>query len=227
MNRALRTLALPTAALTALLTVSACGTSPNTSGHDMNGTSGMNQGSTSTAPAPSAAGTHNAADVTFATDMIPHHAQAVVMAGMAASTATNTDIKTLAAAIKAAQGPEIATMSGWLAGWGQTVPTSGGHDMSAMGGSTGSSMGGSTAGGSTGGMMSDQEMAGLGNATGGAFDRMWLQMMTRHHQGAVSMARTQLAAGQNPAATSLAQSIIDGQTAEIATMTRLLATLPS
>jgi len=109
-------------------------------------------------------------------------------------------------------------MSGWLVGWGKPVPTPGGHDMSGMGGSTGEPMGG---------MMSPKDMSDLGKATGTAFDRMWLQMMTKHHRGAITMAQTELSQGQNPDAKKLAQTIIDGQTKEITQMTGILATLPS
>jgi len=222
MNRALRTLIVPTAALVAGLTLAACGStsnSPSSSPTSSSPAAMSGMGSTATtgsgATAAPASGPHNAADVTFATDMIPHHAQAVTMADMALTQATSAQVKDLATAIKAAQDPEIRTMSGWLAGWGAPVPGSGGHDMAGM------------SGGSTDGMMSDQEMADLGRATGTAFDRMWLQMMTTHHQGAVAMSKTELTSGQSTEAKSLAQSIITGQTAEIATMSTLLGTLPT
>ncbi len=146
--------------------------------------------------------------------MIPHHGQAVIMGEMATSKATNPQVKSLAAAIKAAQGPEIATMRGWLAGWGQPVPPpTGGHDMSGMGSA-----------GMTG-MMTDQEMQQLSSAAGAAFDRMWLQMMIKQHQGAVTMSQAELANGQNGDATQLAQAIIDAQNKEIDTMTALLPTI--
>ncbi|NEA31283.1 DUF305 domain-containing protein [Streptomyces sp. SID13031] len=82
--------------------------------------SGANHGSkatgpsTSLPPAPAPAGGFNDADVTFATQMIPHHQQAVQMATMAARKATTAEVKKLSTAIKAAQDPEIKTLSGWL-----------------------------------------------------------------------------------------------------------------
>ena len=176
------------------------------------------------APAGSpAAGAHNQADVAFATGMIPHHRQAVTMAELALTKATNPTVKQLAGAIKAAQDPEIKTMSGWLQGWGQPVPAASGGGMSPMGSATtdSSGMGGMS------GMMTDAEMSQLSNASGVAFDRMWLQMMTKHHQGAVAMAQAELSSGSNQDAKQLAQSIIDDQTKEITTMTALLGTLPS
>jgi len=175
-------------------------------------------GMTTTAPTASdapATGTKNAVDVAFATDMIPHHAQAVAMADLAPKQATDPKVVALAAKIKRAQGPEIARMSGWLTGWGAPVPgTAGRHDMAGMDGQMN-------------GMMSSQDMTKLGRATGSAFDRMWLQTMTKHHQGAVAMAKTELAQGVNPDAKKLAQSIVDSQSTEIAEMRSILTKVPS
>jgi uncharacterized protein (DUF305 family) len=157
-------------------------------------------------------GAHNTADVAFATDMIPHHGQAVQMADLALSKATNAQLKTLAAQIKAAQDPEIATMSGWLKAWGSPVPSA--------------SMGtGSMGGMAMNGMMSAQQMTQLGQASGPAFDKLWVQMMIAHHQGALAMARIELSAGGDAASKALAQSISDSQSKEIATMQSLFATL--
>ena len=97
-------------------------------------------------------------------------------------------------------------MSGWLKGWGEHVPgTMGGMDMGSMGG------------------ISSAEMASLGRATGSTFDRMFLTGMVKHHQGAVAMARTELAQGANADARKLARSIVESQTKEIAQMKRMLA----
>lgn len=222
MNRALRTLVLPVT-LAASLTLAACGSTSDSTTSNAGGMPGM----THNVPTPSsttppttgapAVGPHNGADVSFATDMIPHHAQAATMTAMATTTATNGDLKNLADAISAAQAPEIQTMSGWLRGWGAPVPdtAAGGHDMAGM------------SGGSMDGMMTDQQMSDLGATTGSSFDRMWLQLMISHHQGAVAMSKTEVSTGQNPAAKALAQSIINGQSAEIVTMKRLLATEPA
>ncbi|MCA1710709.1 MAG: DUF305 domain-containing protein [Actinobacteria bacterium] len=150
------------------------------------------------------ASTHNAADVTFASDMIPHHAQAVEMADMALAKATDVEVKSLAQAIKGAQDPEITTMTGWLTSWKQPVPMAGmGHGAS---GHTGT------------GMMSADEMAELDRSSGPAFDTLWVDMMTRHHTGAIEMAKAELAGGQFGDAKALAQQIVTSQTAEVATM---------
>ena len=197
----------------AALTLGACNsTSSNGSSHSGGSMPGMG---TSTgmpgAPAPSTAtaAAHNQADITFASGMVPHHQQAIAMADMALKQASNANVKQLATAIKAAQDPEIQTMTGWLTSWGST-PMPSGHDMGGM---------------SMGGMMTDQDMSALGKASGTTFDRMWLQMMIKHHQGAVAMAKTELAQGAHPDAKTLAQQVIDSQSKEITTMTDLLKTL--
>jgi uncharacterized protein (DUF305 family) len=74
------------------------------------------------------------------------------------------------------------------------------------------------------GMMSSQDMDNLAMATGADFDTMWLQMMIAHHQGAISMAQDVAGTTTNPDVKALADAIISGQDAEIATMQQLLAT---
>lgn len=207
MTHTLRTIALPIVALAAAVALASCGTS-SSAGRDSTGMGGSSSGAPAASGTP-AAGDKNEADTLFATMMIPHHAQAIAMADLAVKQATDTKVKALAARIKGAQGPEIARMSGWLTGWGAPVPgTAGGSGMSGMGGDTG-------------GMMSTQQMTDLGAAKGPAFDRMWLQMMVQHHQGAVVMAKTELTEGANPEAKQLAQAIIDSQSKEIAEMSSL------
>lgn len=77
------------------------------------------------------------------------------------------------------------------------------------------------------GMMSEADMDRLMKSSGTAFDRMWMEMMILHHEGAVEMARSELATGKDAAVKRLAQAIIDSQTTEIATMNSLLAKLPA
>lgn len=198
-------------AITALL-LAGCGSS-STNNKAVGSTTATTPASSSSY-GPAAAGPHNDADITFVTDMLPHHAQAVEMADMALSRDTNAEVKALAAQIKGAQAPEISAMSGWLVGWGKSVPSTGsGHDMGGMGG-----MGGD-------GMMSASEMSSLDAASGTAFATMWLTDMVTHHKGAVAMAKTELTSGQNGEAKSLATRIIASQSIEIDTMTKLMATL--
>ena len=205
---------LPALGLSGVLALSACGGEDMDMGSMPGGSSTTSATATAGSSAP-AAGEHNAADVDFASGMIPHHAQAVEMADMAIENATNPEVKALAGRIKQAQDPEIETMSGWLTSWGEEVPEAGG-------GMAGMDHGGGEA---MGGMMSEQDMTALGEASGSQFDRMWLEMMTAHHEGAVEMARTELAQGSYPQAKDLAQAIIDSQSKEITEMSVLLKSL--
>lgn len=163
-------------------------------------------------PGPAVQGPYNDADVQFATGMIPHHGQAVMMADMVLATTSNPQVKKLAEDIKAAQGPEINAMAGWLKGWGAPVPdpyADLGHGASGMEGS----------------MMTAEQMSQLQSARGVDADKMFLTMMPEHHRGAITMAQQEIAKGSNPDAKKTAQSIIDSQTAEIETMRQLLGRL--
>ena len=150
-------------------------------------------------------------DVSFAQQMIPHHQQAVEMADLALTRETSPEVKKLAEQIKAAQGPEIEMMSMWLQSWGAPMEMGedhSGHDMGGM---------------DMSGMMSDDDMQALADAQGAEFDRMWLEMMIAHHQGAISMAEQVKAASSNADVTSLAGAVMTGQAEEIDTMQKLLA----
>ncbi|MER7330515.1 MULTISPECIES: DUF305 domain-containing protein [unclassified Micromonospora] len=191
----------------AALALTACGGDGHPSpgaGHGTPATSGP-------AATASAAAAFNDADAMFAQMMIPHHRQAVEMSELAATRAADPEVKRLAEEIKAAQAPEIATMSGWLAAWGRPVPSPGAemphmdHGMP--------------------GMMSDADMEKLAAASGREFDRQFLTMMIAHHEGAVTMARDELARGTNAEAKALAQQIVTAQQAEIVTMEKILGRL--
>jgi uncharacterized protein (DUF305 family) len=165
------------------------------------GMGGMDHGSSkssATAAAPAKAGHFNDADVTFAQSMIPHHQQAVEMAQLADGRASDSEVKDIAAKIEKAQDPEIKTMTGWLQSWGK--PT-------AMGDMPGMNMGD--------GMMSDKGMKELKAMKGREFDKMFAQMMIDHHNGAISMAKTEQNRGQNADAKKMADGIVTGQSAEV------------
>lgn len=203
-------LALVTLIVAGALTLAACGSSD--SSHDMS-----SMGASTTPPAPSsstdAMSDFNDADVTFATEMIPHHRQAVAMAKLADTRAKSAEVKDLAVQIMNAQDPEIERMSGWLTSWGKPVPSADASGMSGM------DMGGTS---SMPGMMSSDDMDKLMNATGAEFDQMFLTMMIEHHNGAIEMAKTEEATGMNADAVALAQQIQRAQTDEISTMTGML-----
>ena len=164
----------------------------------------------------SAVAGQNDVDVAFAQGMIPHHVQAVEMSDMVlAKEGVDERVVALAEQIKAAQAPEIEQMTGWLHDWDADVP-----DMAAPG-----AMDHSTMGHGSGGMMSEDEMAALADADGVTASRLFLEQMIAHHRGAIEMAQTAVAEGQNQEAVELAQAVIDTQQAEIDEMDSLLGVL--
>lgn len=187
----------------ASLVLAACGSSDDTSaGHN-----GHASSASASASAPASQGQHNAADVAFAQGMIPHHRQAVEMADLAPTRAESAEVKKLADEIKKAQDPEIKTLSGWLTSWGEQVPAEGAMDHSAHG---------------MAGMMTAEEMDKLKASSGKAFDTAFMEMMIKHHEGAVAMAKTEKADGSFADAKTMADAIITSQTAEITMMNNLL-----
>lgn len=165
---------------------------------------------------------HNDADVAFATDMIQHHAQALSMVDLTVDRTIDPEVQQLADDIRAAQGPEIETMSDWLQDWDEEVPetmrdhANAGHDMEGMG----DAMEGMDS--AMPGSMSGEDFDDLENAPDTDFQTMWLEMMIEHHEGAVEMAQDQQENGQYKPALDLARNVIDTQTAEIEQMTSLL-----
>lgn len=169
---------------------------------------GMDHGGMMQSPSAGASGTaeHNNADAMFARMMIPHHRQAIEMSEtMLAKQNLDPQVTRLAEDIKAAQGPEIETMTGWLKTWGEPSMMSGDQGMD--------------------GMMSDDDMTALEKAQGTEAARMFLTGMIAHHEGAIKMAEQETANGSNPEATALAAKIIKDQQAEIQQMKALLAAL--
>jgi uncharacterized protein (DUF305 family) len=121
------------------------------------------------------------ADVDFMAGMIPHHAQAVIMAGWCESHGARKDVATLCGRIVVAQRDEIKMMQGWLADRGLAVPdaTSTRHHMKMPNGMEHDML--------MPGMLTDEQMAELDRARGPEFDRLFLEGMIRHHQGAIDM----------------------------------------
>ena len=154
--------------------------------------------------------THSDVDTTFAQLMTIHHEVAVEMASLAETNAGSQDVLDLAAAISAAQGPEIETMTWWLERWGEDSAA-----LASMDGldHTGMQMDGLT---------QDEVMFELGGITGAEFDRRFLELMVAHHEGAVVMAQAEIDGGVNDEAIELAESIVTAQTAEIALMQGML-----
>lgn len=154
-------------------------------------------------PTASVGAAFNDADIEFAQGMIPHHSQAVEMATIALEQSTNPAILDLATRIQGAQDPEIDQMRTWLTSWDEEEMSS---DMEGM------------EHGSAEGMMDDTEMAALAATTDAEFDTLFVDMMIRHHQGAIAMANAVLIEGTDPGVRALAEAIIAAQEGEIAEM---------
>lgn len=158
---------------------------------------------------------HNAADVEFSTEMIPHHAQALVMVDMTRGRPMDPEFEALTVAIRDAQAPEIELMTDWLVDWDEEVPATM-RDHSNAGGGMNDGMGMGP------GMMTDDDFDGLESTGDTSFQDMWLTMMIEHHEGAIEMAETEVAEGLYAPSVELAQRIITSQTAEIAQMQDML-----
>jgi uncharacterized protein (DUF305 family) len=142
----------------------------------------------------------SADDQMFAAMMIPHHEQAIQMSELALLNSTDPEILALANEIKAAQGPEIEQMKSW-----------------------GSSMMGSHAGHMMDeGMLTDYEIEQLKSARGAEFNRLFLEGMIKHHQGAIQMAEM-IIDSANDEASQLGKNIVESQSAEIERMRQLLS----
>ena len=150
---------------------------------------------------------YNADDVAFATSMIPHHQQAVDLAALVPDHSANDDLIALARQISDAQQPEINVMKVFLVQWNENPDTSSGHV------AHGSAMAG---------MVDPATMTKLESLNGAEFDRLWLESMISHHQGAIEMAKAEIANGDNMDAKSLANNIVTTQEAEIGQMKQML-----
>ena len=167
--------------------------------------------------APAAATRPHPADVAFVQGMLVHHGQALEMSALVEGRTANPTIARLADRIRASQQSEIRRMRDWLGERGEAAGGADAHDAhdparhAAMPG-----------------MISPDEMGRLAAARGAEFDRRFLEHMTRHHQGALTMVADLLAtegAGQEPELFRLISEIDADQRAEIARMQQLLTNL--
>ncbi len=196
------------AGLVTAIFLSAC--SNNTAAQD--GHTDHQHGTTESPAVAGAPAGFDADDVAFATNMIPHHQQAVDLTALVPGRSTNPELIALAQQISGAQAPEIDAMKAFLVQWKENPDDDTGHD--AHGGMA------------MAGMVDEAAMAKMKTLNGTAFDVLWLQSMIGHHQGAIEMAKAELANGQNVDAKQLAQNIIDAQQAEIDQMQKMLASRP-
>ena len=162
------------------------------------------------------------ADVHFMSGMIPHHAQAVLIAGWAASHGARTDIRILCERIVVGQRDEIALMQYWLREKGVPVPPANATHMKMK-------MNGMEHDMLMPGMLNDEQLAALDKARGSDWDRLFLQAMIAHHEGAITMVDELLGstnAAQDDVVYRLASDVYADQTTEINFMKKMLATVP-
>ncbi|KGH44686.1 hypothetical protein IN07_22145 [Modestobacter caceresii] len=160
----------------------------------------------------------------FSRDMSRHHLQAVEMANLALTETEDPEIRQLAFDISATQTNQLGRMQGWLSLW--DLPFNGGETMAWMsdGEMAGHDMAGHEAAGAAlmPGMATEAELAELRSLSGTAFDRMFLQLMIRHHQGGLAMAEYGREHSDVDVVERLARSIAETQDAETATMAAML-----
>jgi len=164
----------------------------------------------------------NDADVMFAQMMIPHHAQALQMSRLAKDAGAGPDVQVMADRIDGAQRPEIVFMAGWLTDRGEDAPTAEeieGGDLRILSEAHG---GHAMAPDQMPGMATPAELDELEDARGAEFDRLYLTLMIRHHQGAIDMAGEVLRDGSEQQLNELAAGIAADQSAEISRMQALL-----
>jgi uncharacterized protein (DUF305 family) len=164
----------------------------------------------------------NDQDVDFATNMIPHHQQAVEMAAMVPGRSTNPAVIKLAADISAAQGPEIETLKVFLVQWKQGSDNAQDTPDPSQSPDAHQGHGGADPSMNMQGMVDAAAIANLASLKGAEFDKSWMQAMITHHEGAIEMANAEIAGGANVDAKNLAQQIVTAQQGEITQMKQML-----
>ena len=160
---------------------------------------------------------HSPDDTKFMQDMIPHHNQAVQMSALVADRTNRPAILDVAGRIDASQQDEIEFMQRWLRERGEDVPDPTAHHAMHMDHEMA-------------GMASPEQMAELATLEGTEFDRLFLQLMIPHHEGAITMVEELLeqpGAAYDPILYEFAADIVNDQAAEIERMNALLASLSS
>ena len=155
---------------------------------------------------------HTVADVQFMQGMIAHHSQAIYMSKLAEARSSDQRLIRFAAKIDQSQASEIDAMQRWLREHNQVAPDTGSYRTITMPG-----------------MLTSEELAELGAARGAQFDRRFLELMIRHHEGALSMVAELLKtprAAQEVDVNVFANEVHLVQTAEIDLMRQMLANIP-
>lgn len=171
--------------------------------------------SSRTAPAPPRqAPAHTAADVAFMQGMIGHHAQALEMVALLKTRTAREDMKLMGLRIEVSQADEIKLMQAWLRARNEAVPDEHAlhmHDARLMPG-----------------MLTPEQMTKLSAASGAEFDRLFLEFMIQHHEGALVMVKELMSspgAGQDSDLFAFAADVEADQSAEIHRMRAMRAAM--
>jgi uncharacterized protein (DUF305 family) len=160
------------------------------------------------------------ADVKFIQDMIRHHHQAVRMAALVEDRTNRQAVIDAAGRIDASQADEIEFMQTWLRERGQAVPEpAAAHAMQGHGQADHGKMPG---------MATPEQMAALAASKGVAFDKLFLELMIDHHEGAVTMVENLLeqpGSAYDPVLFEFTSEVTNEQEAEIERMSALLVEL--
>ncbi|CRK58142.1 putative lipoprotein [Alloactinosynnema sp. L-07] len=149
----------------------------------------------------------NEADITYVRDMIVHHRQAVEMTALVPQRGRNEQVKGLASRISDAQQPEIEAMNRWLStNFQPPVDPGHGHVPADMPG-----------------MATPEQLAALKQASGAEFDKLFLQLMIKHHEGAIAMANKAQQSGADVKVQEMADHVVAEQGDEIRRMQTMLA----
>jgi uncharacterized protein (DUF305 family) len=140
-------------------------------------------------------------EIMFAQMMIPHHEQAISMSDTALKKSRNQGVLKLSRQIKSLQSTEKSQLTYWLKATDSSMTMD--HDMTMSG------------------MLTVKELASLKRLTGAEFDRTFLQLMIKHHQGAIEMLDL-ISNSRNVEAKALAKAINSAQSKEISSMKLLL-----
>jgi len=184
------------------------------------GLAGCHHAASQPGPAPAAASARPAvtgADVKFMQGMIGHHTQAIAMVALLKTRTGRDDMKLMGQRIEVSQNDEIRMMRTWLTNHQQSVP--GDDDYKMMMAMPDMAMPG---------MLTQKQMDQLAAATGADFDRLFLEDMIQHHEGALAMVKTLMAApgaGQDSSVFQFASDVQADQSAEITRMRALRATM--
>lgn len=185
-------------AIIALLLATIASLAINRDGRD--GSRGMNHNNGSMHH--NSKGDFTGADIMFLQMMIPHHQQAIDISNLALKTTQDAELKELATIIARDQAAEIVQMKSWLNDAGASEDM--GHSMHGMGG-----------------MLTDEELVALKAAKGSVFDRLWLEGMTNHHDGAIHMTQM-IEDAKNAEIKAFGNKVIADQSAQIAQMKEML-----